>query len=155
MKLWVNFFFLTQKLQKHLTKQNAFAAFLCLFVCASYLCITIQVTPSSSSPSPPVCLAGGSDSQHPHCVVALFYSPSVSLSFFLFSFSLTLSLWGGKKGMYQHLSFWWGAERFCGQMSIVSVVLRINSHTIIVCVIMIYFACLFSIAVRVLPSYLL
>lgn len=41
--------FFTQKQQKQLTKQKAFAAclcvFVCLFVCASYLCIAIQVIP--------------------------------------------------------------------------------------------------------------
>lgn len=66
------------------------SAHLCVFVCLFVLCLLFlhhhpshPSSSSSSSPSPPVCLAGGSDSQHPHCVVALFYSPSVSFSLFI------------------------------------------------------------------------
>lgn len=96
------FFFLTQKLQKHLTKQKAFAACLCVYLFVPPISASPSKSPpsssSSSSPSPPVCLAGGSDSQHPHCVVALFYSPSVSLSLSFYSLSPSFTSIGWEKG---------------------------------------------------------
>lgn len=53
--------------------------FICL--CLLFLHHHLSHPSSSSSPSTPVCLAGGSDSQHPHCSSLLL--PPLALSLFI------------------------------------------------------------------------